>query len=74
MSLEMIGVIPRDATNELRVYHGEYWKKEVIDLRWYTERDGEMYPTKKGIRMNVDEARHVLNLLIDTVGDNNVEL
>ena len=58
-NLTMIGRIPRNDTEELRVYYGIYWGKEVIDIRWYS--DGK--PSRKGVRFNMEEAPHVINLL-----------
>ncbi len=47
--------IPRNATSELVVRTAEYWNIPIVDLRWYT--DGK--PTRKGIRMNMDELEHL---------------
>jgi len=63
MTLELKGTIPRDSTHELRIYHGEHWGKKVIDIRWYEERDGEMKPTRKGVRFNTEEAKHVKDII-----------
>ena len=45
--------------DEIQIFSGEYWKKQVIDLRWYSDDK----PTKKGIRMNLDEATKVHAIL-----------
>ncbi len=45
--------VPRSATTELLVVTGNYWNIDVLDIRWYE--NGK--PTKKGIRMNIDEAK-----------------
>jgi|TARA_Y100000592_G_scaffold97187_1_gene167361 hypothetical protein len=57
---ETIARIPRNATMELLVKTGNYWKTEVVDVRWYS--DGK--PTKKGIRINMDELDTMLKALI----------
>tara|TARA_R110002020_G_scaffold125802_1_gene283224 strand:+ start:415 stop:660 length:246 start_codon:yes stop_codon:yes gene_type:complete len=47
--------IPRNATSELVVRTAEYWNIPIVDLRWYA--DGK--PSRKGIRMNMDELQHL---------------
>ena len=49
--LETVVRIPRNATMEMIVKTGQYYKIDVVDVRWYS--DGK--PTRKGIRMNMDE-------------------
>ena len=70
-NLEQKGTIVRSATDEIRIYGGEYWKTDIIDFRWYVS--GK--PTKKGIRMNVDEAKILHKILTDILEeiDYNVE-
>ena len=49
-------------TNELEeiiVKTGKYWNIEVLDIRWYSEDK----PTRKGIRMNKEEAKMLLKIL-----------
>tara|TARA_R110000744_G_scaffold375_3_gene1398 strand:+ start:4146 stop:4385 length:240 start_codon:yes stop_codon:yes gene_type:complete len=46
----VVGRIPRNAKEEVRVQVGTYWGRRVLDIRWFKE--GE--PTKKGIRLAVD--------------------
>ena len=53
------GRIVRDSSNEIQIYSGEYWKKKVVDFRWYQNDK----PTKKGIRMNLEEAKKVHMIL-----------
>ena len=69
--LEQKGKVVRSATDEIRIYSGEYWKTHVIDFRWYQNDK----PTKKGIRMNVDEAKILHQILADILEeiDYNVE-
>tara|TARA_R110000744_G_scaffold113275_6_gene212283 strand:+ start:344 stop:568 length:225 start_codon:yes stop_codon:yes gene_type:complete len=57
--LTLQGRVARNATDEIQIFSGEYWKKQVIDLRWYSDDK----PTKKGIRMNLDEATKVHAIL-----------
>lgn len=58
--------IPRSATTELLVITGNYWNIDVLDIRWYE--DGK--PTKKGIRMNIDEAESLNKALRRALNDN----
>jgi len=54
--LETVLRIPRNATMEMIVKKGQYYKIDVVDVRWYN--NGK--PSRKGIRMNMDE----LNILL----------
>lgn len=58
--------IPRSATTELLVITGNYLNIDVLDIRWYE--DGK--PTKKGIRMNIDEAESLNKALRRALNDN----
>lgn len=58
--------IPRTATSELLVITGNYWNINVLDIRWYE--NGK--PTKKGIRMNMDEAESLNKALRRALNDN----
>ena len=61
---EIITRIPRDATTELQVKTGKYWNIDVIDIRWFSS--GK--PTKKGVRVNIDELitlTKALNKIVD---------
>jgi len=55
----ILGRIPRDASNEWVIQRGEYWKIDVIDIRLHS--NGK--PTKKGVRLNVDEIHTLKNIL-----------
>ncbi len=57
--LTLQGRVARNATDEIQIYSGEYWKKQVVDFRWYSNDK----PTKKGIRMNLEEATRVHAIL-----------
>ena len=57
--LETVLRIPRNATMEMIVKTGQYYKIDVLDIRWHS--DGK--PTRKGIRMNMDELDHLLQAL-----------
>ena len=46
----LVGRIPRNAKEAVRVQVWTYWGRRVLDLRWFKE--GEA--TKKGIRVAVD--------------------
>jgi len=73
---ELKGRIPRNATDEIRVEQGKYWRIDVVDIRWY--KDGS--PTSKGVRVNMKELTHLSNILRRIVdgqhqrsGENNQE-
>ena len=57
--LEVIGTIVRDANMECKIKKGKYWNIEVLDIRWFREDK----PTNKGIRLNVEEAKLLLQIL-----------
>ena len=56
---ELLGRIPRDAKNEWKVTKGVYWKLDVVDIRLYNNDK----PTKKGIRLNLDEIKVLQEIL-----------
>jgi len=56
---ETQGTIARDSNNEVLVKTGEYYNIKVLDIRWHTASK----PTRKGIRMNMGEAKTLLNIL-----------
>ena len=57
--LEVIGTIVRDAVTDCKIKKGKYWNIEVLDIRWFRNDK----PTNKGIRLNVDEAKLLLDIL-----------
>ena len=57
--LETKGTIARNATDEILVKRGNYWNIEVFDVRWYVNDK----PSRKGIRLNVEEAKLLLKIL-----------
>ena len=57
--LTFVGEIPRNSEDSIRVYQGQYWKIYVIDCRWYNNDK----PTRKGIRMNKEEALLLYHML-----------
>jgi hypothetical protein len=48
---KLIGRIPRDSKNEWMVKIGRYWNIDVIDIRLFHNDK----PTKKGVRLNLQE-------------------
>lgn len=56
--LEVVGRIVRNSTDEVIVKTGTYWNIEVVDIRWFKNNK----PTK-GIRLNKDEAKLLLDIL-----------
>jgi hypothetical protein len=65
---ETIARIPRNATSEMLVKAGTYWKKDVVDIRWYS--DGK--PTRKGIRINMEELDTLVKALVKINNKNKV--
>jgi hypothetical protein len=57
--LEITGTIVRDATMDCKIKKGKYWNIDIIDIRWYRNDK----PTNKGIRLNRDEAKFLLDIL-----------
>ena len=65
---KIIARIQRDSNNEVIVKSGKYWKLDVVDLRWFN--NGK--PTKKGLRVNMEEAEllsKALNKIVDGIDD-----
>jgi hypothetical protein len=63
---KIIARIPRSATQELVVRTGEYWNIEIVDMRWYN--NGSV--TRKGLRVNMEEAITLVRALEKIVGKN----
>jgi len=64
----IIARVPRDTNNELIIKEGEYWNVKVVDMRWFN--NGK--PTKKGVRVNMDELKilsQALNKIMDGISD-----
>ncbi len=57
--LEVKGTIVRDANMECKIKRGKYWNIEVLDIRWYRNNK----PTNKGIRLNMEEAELLKQIL-----------
>jgi len=47
--------IARDASNEMIVRTGNFYNIDIVDIRWFVNSQ----PTKKGIRMNIEEMKDV---------------
>lgn len=61
---EVVGSIPKGDGDEIRVTAGISKDKPYIDLRfWYKDDDGDMQPTKKGVRFHAEMVEDVLNLI-----------
>ena len=56
---KIIARIPRSASQELLVRTASYWNIDIVDLRWYENGN----PTRKGIRINMDEAKILMTAL-----------
>ena len=57
--LEVVGTIVRDAVMDCKIKRGTYWNIEVFDIRWFRNDK----PTNKGIRLNIEEAKTLLDIL-----------
>lgn len=57
--LEIVGRIPRNAIQEVLVNVGTYRMIDVVDIRWYANNK----PSYKGIRLNKEEAKKLLDIL-----------
>ena len=53
------GRIVKVSQNECLIKKGNYWKIEVMDVRWFKEDKA----TNKGIRLNIDEAKLLVAVL-----------
>ena len=58
--MPIVGRIVRDSQNECLIKKGKYWNIDVIDVRWHGE-NGK--PTRKGIRLNVEEDKILIDIL-----------
>ena len=56
---EVRGRIPRTATQEIIIKTGTYWNIPIVDIRWHDDDK----PTRKGIRINMTELKHLVNKL-----------
>jgi len=56
---ETKGTIARNSTDEILIKTGEYYNIKVLDIRWHSNNK----PTRKGIRLNMEEAKQLLNIL-----------
>jgi hypothetical protein len=62
---ELLGRIPRSTTDEWKITSGTYWNLDVVDIRLHHNDR----PTKKGIRLNMEEIR-ILKQILEKVRDN----
>jgi len=63
----IIARIPRNASDEVVVRKANFWNIDIIDIRWY--KDGN--PTRKGIRVNMKEAKVMLQAIKKAMSDEN---
>lgn len=57
--LNIVGRVVRNEKDEVIVRSGIYWNIPVVDIRW-SKQDK---PTHKGVRLNRDEAKLLLEIL-----------
>ena len=60
-TLDFEGRVVRDETHQIKIHQGTYYRKQVVDIRWYKDDK----PTRKGIRLNKLEFKTMLKLLKD---------
>tara|TARA_R100001530_G_C4190576_1_gene122044 strand:- start:146 stop:391 length:246 start_codon:yes stop_codon:yes gene_type:complete len=63
----IIARIPRNAHDELVIRTANFWNIDIIDMRWY--KSGE--PTRKGLRVNMQEGKTLLKAIKKAIGDEN---
>ena len=57
--LNIVGRVVRNESDEVIIRTGIYWNIPVVDIRW--SRSDK--PTHKGVRLNRDEAKLLLEIL-----------
>ena len=57
--------IVRNEIDALKVHSGKYYSIHVLDIRWYKDDK----PTRKGVRLNKKEAKILLSILEEVLGD-----
>ena len=57
--------IVRNEIDSLKVHSGKYYSIDVLDIRWYKDDK----PTRKGVRLNKKEAKILLSILEEVLGD-----
>lgn len=65
--MTLAGRVIRNENDEILVKRGEYWGIDVLDIRWFSNDK----PTKKGVRLNIDEAKELLKILREELNDGN---
>ncbi len=63
----IIARIARNAEDELVIRTATYWNIEVVDMRWYKRGN----PTRKGLRVNMDEAATLMKAIKKAIGNKN---
>ena len=63
----IIARIPRNAADELVIRTANFWNIDIIDMRWY--KNGQ--PTRKGLRVNMQEGKTLLKAIKKAIGDEN---
>ena len=65
--LQIAGRIIRNEKDEIIVKRGMYWNIEVLDIRWFQNDK----PTRKGIRLNIEEAKMLYEILRRELDEDN---
>ena len=64
---KIIARIPRNANDELVIRTANTWNIDIVDMRWYNNGN----PTRKGLRVNVEECKTLVKALRKAIGDKN---
>ncbi len=61
-----IADIPKSRGEVIRVEITEYSGKKLLNIRiWYTDKEGKLAPTKKGVALNIEQFDDLKNALAE---------
>lgn len=62
--MTVLADIPKNARETIRVVRDQYQGHELVHIRvWFSEGDGELKPTKKGLAFRTDQLPQVIEAL-----------
>ena len=60
----IIGIIPKNSSEEIRLSITEFRGKSFLDIRqFYLNDENQMAPTRKGIRLNFNQVAELYSLI-----------